>query len=170
MGSRIIFEPAMTFDGESFLGEAERAASGASSAEGESRNVLSLVLEDESYGLQLGDVREVAKVSAVTPVPGLPSTILGAMNLRGEILPIADVRPLLGLSQGRVEDTSRLVVVSSSAGRIGLLVDAIGDILDVRVPSGAPSAPEFVLFQAVRPEGLLSVLDLPRILSALLGT
>jgi purine-binding chemotaxis protein CheW len=130
--------------------------------------VITFAWGTEMYGVPLVDVCEVARLGSITPFPGLPATLLGAVNLRGEVLPVTDVRGFLNLEPSPPTHRSRLIVVPHHAERVGLLVDSIGDVLDVPVPDRPTTVPELVTGQTVLPDGrLLSVLDVPRALATL---
>ena len=87
-------------------------------------------LNDTSLALHMTAVREVDRVGRVTPVPGAPAFLSGLINLRGEILPLIDLRVLLGLPGADSPISSRLVVAQSDPGEppFALLVDELGGI------------------------------------------
>src|SRR5262245_27747429 len=154
----------MTLDTELLLAQAEGAifVQAAASA-APSLTVITFTLGAELYAVPLAEAREVARVGGITPVPSLPPALLGAMNLRGEILAVADLRPLLGLEPGRVTPTSRLVIVTHGGEPIGLLVDGIGDVFDVPVGQRASAPSDLIAAQTVLPDGsLLNLLDVRR--------
>ena len=160
----------MPLDTEKIFAQAEGAASKQTdAAEGSFLSVITFLWDKELYGLPVSDVREVNRVSisSVTPVPGLPPTLLGAMNLRGEILPVADLRPLLGLALNQNTLTSRLIIVDYGSEHVGFLVDAVNDILEIPVPTGSAAVSDLIAGQMVLPGGqLLNLLDLKRALVA----
>ena len=77
----------------------------------------------EDYALPVESVREVAELGDVTPVPGAAAAVLGVRNLRGQVLPVADLRALLDLP--RPEPARRLVIVEGPAGQAGFAVDDV---------------------------------------------
>lgn len=79
----------------------------------------------EHYALPVESVTEVAELGEVTPVPGAPAGVLGARNLRGQLLPVIDMAALLGLSRG---NPTRLVVAEQDGRRAGLAVDAVAGV------------------------------------------
>jgi len=91
-------------------------------------------LGDHRYGVALEAVQEVLRPQPVTRVPAGPPALAGLMNLRGHIVPVVDLRVLLGL--GTADETSFLVIVRADDGPVALLVDEIGDV--ERVSEGAP--------------------------------
>jgi chemotaxis signal transduction protein len=160
----------MTFNAEQLLAQAERAAAvqAVTAAEGPALSVITFAWGEDRYALPVGEVLEITKVGPITPLPGLPSTLLGAMNLRGEVLAVADLRPLLGLEPGQPTAVSRLILVPYRAERVGLLVDALGDIFEIATYDRSAGTSELILGRAVLPDvQLVSLIDLNRALRAL---
>jgi purine-binding chemotaxis protein CheW len=79
----------------------------------------------ENYALPVECVTEVAELGDVTPVPGAPTGVLGARNLRGQVLPVIEMATVLGLTSST---PSRLVVAESDGRRAGLAVDAVAGV------------------------------------------
>jgi purine-binding chemotaxis protein CheW len=112
-------------------------------ARGEVLELLTFGLGRERYAIETRFVREVTRLSDLTPVPGAPSFILGITNVRGEVVPVVDVRKLFGVAEKGLTDLSRLVVLGTEATEFGLLADAVHDV--ERLPgSEALDAPESV--------------------------
>ncbi len=88
-------------------------------------------LAAEAYGLRLEEVREVIRVGLITPVPRAPSFVDGVINLRGEVMPVVDLRTRFGLD--RVEPTalSRILITSIAGVHTGLVVDAVDEVRTV---------------------------------------
>jgi purine-binding chemotaxis protein CheW len=130
-------------------------------------------LGDGHYGVALAHVQEVLRPLPVTRLPLAPRSIAGLMNLRGRIVPVVDVRELLGCDA--VPDAAGgLVVVQSDDGPVALLVDAIGDVRRAEAsapPSALPAEPArddggaLVERTLALPGELLVVLDLDRVLA-----
>src|SRR5258706_15693017 len=139
----------MAFDRDELLAAAaqERAGEGASESSSKAFAVLTFFWGEELYALPLGEIREVAKMGPLTPVPGLPAILLGAVNLRGEVLAVADVRTLFGLERGRLAAGSRLVDFPFGAERLGILADPPVEIRELS-PTGAQSMAVQILFLA----------------------
>ncbi len=111
-------------------------------AESAGQQTLVLVsLGAELYGLEVSSVREFAHLRACTPIPGCPTHIAGNMNLRGEILTLIDLRPVLGLTSAEL--LAELVVVQIGSLRFGLLVTEVIDVAKVAITefSGLPANP-----------------------------
>jgi len=110
-----------------------------------SEHLVTFLLADEEYGVDVRLVQEIIRVSAITPVPRAPEFIKGVINLRGRIIPVVDLRRKLGL--GDVDEASRrarVVVVRLRDRMIGVLVDGASQVLKVPV-SVIEAAPEEVL-------------------------
>jgi purine-binding chemotaxis protein CheW len=88
-------------------------------------------LASESFGLRLEEVREVIRVGLITPVPRAPSFVDGVINLRGEVMPVVDLRTRFGLD--RVEPTalSRILIATIAGVNTGLVVDAVDEVKTV---------------------------------------
>lgn len=85
----------------------------------------------QSFSLDIAHVREIRRWSAVTPLPHAPKEVLGVMNLRGSVIPIYDLSARFGL--GPTPENPRNVVVVATIGSqtVGLLVEAVSEILSV---------------------------------------
>jgi purine-binding chemotaxis protein CheW len=80
----------------------------------------------ELFTINLQNVREVFVVESITPVPGMPSGLVGVTNLRGIVIPLLDLRPMFGLN---AEATLRYaVVVKHGNWQAGILVDTVPEI------------------------------------------
>lgn len=91
-------------------------------------------LQDLDFVLPITRVREVLKVQEVTRVPLASSLIAGLINLRGEIVPAVDLRPLLGAAPG-LRSADMLVVVRADEGAFSLVVDEVHDIVELQAES-----------------------------------
>ncbi len=86
-------------------------------------------LAEQGYAIPMQRVLETDRMPRVTFVPGLPSSLRGITNLRGDILPIVDLRQLFGLGETELTAGHRLLVVKSNDdSQVGLIVDALGGL------------------------------------------
>jgi purine-binding chemotaxis protein CheW len=96
-----------------------------------SRQFSTFFVADLFFGVDVLNVQEVLRFQQMTPVPQAPGVIEGLINLRGQIVTAIDMRRRLGLPP-RAGDKSPLnMVVRTSDGAVSLLVDEIGDVLDM---------------------------------------
>jgi purine-binding chemotaxis protein CheW len=83
-------------------------------------------LAGEIFTIELKSVREVFVVESITPVPGMPSGLVGVTNLRGTVIPLLDLRPMFALNAD--EPLQYAVVVKHGNWQVGLLVDTVPEI------------------------------------------
>jgi len=128
-------------------------------------------INDLLLGIEVVKVQEVIRYQWMTVVPLAPGAIEGLINLRGQIVIAIDTRRSLGLP-GKIDDSLPMnVVIKSEDGVVSLLVDDIGDVIDVPldtyapVPDNMPQA-QRELIECVYDlkEGLMLVLDTARVL------
>jgi purine-binding chemotaxis protein CheW len=139
-------------------------------AEVETANLLVCAIADELYALPMPVVREVIRWRAATPIPGTASTVLGVIHHRGAVLPLIDVRAMLGFAPAPPTRSTRLLVVDDNGLQAALVCDAVMDLAEVErstfepPPASLPAArAQFVdalLEWQARPVALLSLADL----------
>jgi purine-binding chemotaxis protein CheW len=106
------------------------AAPAGESSEGEfDEHVVVFPIADDLFGLRLRDVVEIIRLPVLAHMPFGPSSLLGLANLRGVVLPVVDVRGLLGLPPALLRETTRVIVIDSVAPA-GLVVDRIANLLE----------------------------------------
>jgi purine-binding chemotaxis protein CheW len=98
---------------------------------GEMIELVVFVLAGERYGIESRLVREVARLTRFTPVPGTPPFVLGVTSLRGEILALFDLRQLIGVVAVGVTDLGRIVVLGENRREFGLLADSATEIVSL---------------------------------------
>jgi len=93
-------------------------------------------LGEELFGVEVSRTREILSLTPVTKVPQTPEYLLGVINLRGQVVPVVDMRLKLGLSVGEeTEDTCIIVVdvlVDGETITVGALADAVREVMDIR--------------------------------------
>lgn len=103
---------------------------------------LTFQLGDELYGVDILRVQEIKGYTAVTRIPNTPSYIKGVLNLRGTIVPIIELRTKFGMPQVEYTMFTVIVVVVVRERVMGLVVDAVSDVLDIEKKDIQPP-PEF---------------------------
>jgi len=96
-----------------------------------SRQVVCFRVGAESYGVDIRLVREIRAWSPTTNLPNTPEYVRGVINIRGSIVPILDVRARFGQGQTEANKAHVVIVVAIGARLVGLLVDAVSDIVAV---------------------------------------
>lgn len=142
--------------------------------EQEALSVLTFALVNERYALPLNQVREVSRPGSITPLPGLPSTIVGATGLRGEVLAVLDLVQLLGLGEYTPAPGCQMVVVQHGDSAAAFLIDRVEDIDSIpqaalRPPPEGTQERTAMFLQGVAGEGneTIRLLDLPSLLETL---
>jgi purine-binding chemotaxis protein CheW len=128
-------------------------------------------LGDLFLGIEVLQVQEVIRPQAMTRVPLGPKSVRGLINLRGQIVTAIDLRERLGLPARPGEPQAMNVVVRTEEGAVSLLVDEIGDVLEVddelheRLPETVGDAARGLIRGVYKlPSRLLLVLDLSAVL------
>ena len=129
-------------------------------------------LEEETYGINVMQVREVLRYTEIAPVPGAPDYVLGIINLRGNVVTVIDTRSRFGLMEGEVTDNTRIIVIESERQVIGILVDSVAEVVYLRsseidkTPSvGTDESAKFIQGVSNRDGKLLILVDLNKLLS-----
>jgi purine-binding chemotaxis protein CheW len=133
---------------------------------------LTFALGEEQYGIELLKVQEIKGYSPVTPIPNTPDHIKGVMNLRGAVIPIVDLRTRFGMEAIEYTKFNVVIVINVGTRVMGLLVDAVSDVLNVmpgelRPPPdfGARSDTRFISGVASTGDRIAVLLDLQCLLS-----
>jgi len=98
----------------------------------EAGQLLQLVcfnLADEEYGVDINFVQEVIRVQKITPVPQMPPSVLGVINIRGNIVTVFDLRKQFGLPEKPFGEATKILVMRINKTTLGIIVDQILDNL-----------------------------------------
>ncbi|TOP09003.1 chemotaxis protein CheW [Vibrio parahaemolyticus] len=133
---------------------------------------MTFQLEEETYGINVMQVREVLRYTEIAPVPGAPDYVLGIINLRGNVVTVIDTRSRFGLMEGEVTDNTRIIVIESERQVIGILVDSVAEVVYLRsseidtTPSvGTDESAKFIQGVSNRDGKLLILVDLNKLLT-----
>jgi purine-binding chemotaxis protein CheW len=107
---------------------------------------LTVVLENEAYGIGVLKVREIIRMQKITPVPQMPGYVKGVINLRGRVIPVVDLRVKFGVKAEFAERTCIVVVQvklpSDQTVQMGLIVDSVEEVVSLAANEIEPT-PEF---------------------------
>ena len=132
-------------------------------------HLVTFGLGRESYGVPIASVQEIIRADLITRVPGAPGQVRGVINLRGRIIPVVDLRVRFGLPEMEASEEQRIMVVELGEKRLGMLVDAVSQVLRVpaalveEIPEEAICVDEkYILGVGKLEERLIFILDLKR--------
>jgi purine-binding chemotaxis protein CheW len=97
----------------------------------------------ELYGVGIDAVHEIVKVPDITEVPDAPAFLQGVINLRGKIVPVVDLRKRMNLNGKERTKASRVLITENDGRLVGLLVDAVSEVLKV-APESVEAPPEMI--------------------------
>jgi purine-binding chemotaxis protein CheW len=141
-------------------------------ADSELLQLVRFVVGEEEFAVPILSVQEINRMMQITRVPQSPSFVEGVINLRGRIIPVADLRKRFGMEAKDRNSESRIIVVEVEERTLGFVVDRVQEVLRVN-KSIVDSAPEMVTsIDSAYIEGiaklddrLLILLDLTRLFS-----
>ncbi|RDL43427.1 chemotaxis protein CheW [Marinomonas piezotolerans] len=139
------------------------------SKKGELLQYLTFKLLDETYGINVMQIKEVLRYSEIAPVPGAQSYVLGIVNLRGNVVTVIDTRVRFSLPECTISDDTRIIIIEHDGEQIGMLVDAVKEVFYLyqgeieQSPSvGNDEALMFIQGVYQKEEELVILLDLNR--------
>ncbi|MFW6331180.1 MAG: chemotaxis protein CheW [Gemmatimonadota bacterium] len=132
---------------------------------------LTFFLAEEEYGVEILKVSEIIGLMPITRIPNAPAAARGVVNLRGKVIPIMDLRLKFGMEAVEATDETCIVVVQLDGVKIGLVVDRVSEVMDIRgeevdpAPSFGGAATEHLLGIAKSEDGVKLLLDIERVLA-----
>lgn len=143
----------------------------------QNQQYLTFRLGQENFALEITKVREVLDYIHITKVPRTPEFMLGVINLRGNVVPVVDLRLNLGMDAEERTVNTCIVIVEIKVGgddiQIGALADSVQEVVNIE-PENISPAPkigiklntEFIKGMGKRDETFLIILDMDKVLSA----
>ena len=104
------------------------------------RQMVSLKLGNEEFGVDIKNVREIIRLTDITMVPGSPHYVRGVVNLRGDVLPVIDLRSRFGLDYKAPSDSDRIVVITCQNRVTGIIVDSVSEVIQLERSSIEPTS------------------------------
>lgn len=137
-----------------------------------SLQLVSFRLADEEYGIEITKVQEIILLAEITRLPQTPPYLRGLIRLRNTVIPIVDLRLRFGLPEQAPTDDTRIIVVHVAGRLVGMIVDAVSEVLRISRDQISPPPPtvaglgrEYLTGLVKRDKGLLILLEIDRILS-----
>jgi purine-binding chemotaxis protein CheW len=110
---------------------------------GEVFQVVSFHLDREEYGVDISQVQEIIRLVDITHVPRAPHFIDGVINLRGQLIPIIDLRTRFEMPRIEPTKSTRIVVTELAGKRVGIVVDRVSEVVNIPIEN-IEAAPEIV--------------------------
>ncbi len=137
---------------------------------------LTFTLGEEDFGIGILAIREIVGMMPVTTIPQTPEFVRGVINLRGQVIPVVDLRARLGMDAVDATERTCIIVVEIAAGvrnvQIGIIVDSVSKVLNIKADEvddsstfGAKLDTEYILGMAKMDGDVKILLDIDRVLS-----
>jgi len=117
--------------------------------------LVTFKIDTEEYGIKIANVQEINRMTEVTKVPRAPSYIEGIVNLRGNVIPVLDLRKFFNLPEKQLTDATRIIIVDFNGKRTGIMVDSVSEVL--RFEKTLIEAPPDILSNGVDSDYIESV-------------
>lgn len=130
--------------------------------------LISFNLAEEEYGFDIQTVKSIERLLPITRVPNVQNFVNGVINLRGSVIPVVDLRSLIGMGQTQYSDKTRIVITKHNDIEMGFLVEKTNDVIETSWSSIETPPAQFTYLEGiVKFNGrLISLLQL----SKLIGT
>lgn len=99
---------------------------------------LTFSIGDEDYGIEIRYVTEIVGIQKITEVPDMPAFVKGVINLRGNVIPVMDIRRRFRMSDRDYDDRTCVIVVQVEETQVGLVVDTVKEVVDIPPDQVAP--------------------------------
>jgi purine-binding chemotaxis protein CheW len=93
--------------------------------------LVSFMLADEEYGVEVIKVREIIRMPSITKMPNTPHYVEGVINLRGKVIPIISMRRRFGLMDTENSNRTRIIVMDVAGTLTGFIVDAVSEVIRI---------------------------------------
>ena len=102
-----------------------------SSGKDEIIQFVSFTLGSEEYGIEIEKVKEIVRIPEISEIPDAPPVIEGVINLRGEVIPVINLRQRFDIQGEFSGESSRVIIIDVDSKFIGLIVDAVSQVLRI---------------------------------------
>ncbi|CAN2041484.1 purine-binding chemotaxis protein CheW [Candidatus Magnetomoraceae bacterium gMMP-15] len=135
------------------------------------RKIIAFELDDEVYGADVEEVFEIKEMVSIMPIPNVPDFILGLINIRGNVVPVIDLRIIFNLTQKIWDNESRIIIMKEDNLLVGVVVDCVWELLRLpndsfQTPSAAMGKINSQYFKEISlvDQRMIIVLDIKKIL------
>ncbi|MBS4024786.1 MAG: purine-binding chemotaxis protein CheW [Clostridia bacterium] len=137
----------------------------------EELQLVAFTIDHEEFAVDILQVQEIEKIIHITRVPRSPNSLEGVINLRGEVIPVINLRKRLKLPLKANEDNNKIVIVKVNDLTVGIIVDGVSEVVRLKkdMIESSPGLVENIEVNYIKGVGklgerLLILLDLPVIL------
>ena len=106
--------------------------------------LVGFTLGEEDFGVDILSVQEINRVTEITKIPSTPDFVEGVINLRGNVIPVIDLRKRLGMPEREHDKQTRIIVADVEDRTVGLVVDAVSEVIRMDANLVEPP-PEIIL-------------------------
>ncbi|HDQ13665.1 MAG TPA: purine-binding chemotaxis protein CheW [Sediminispirochaeta sp.] len=99
-------------------------------------------ISDEDYGIDISYVTDIIELQKITEVPDMPDYVKGVINLRGQVIPVIDLRIRFGMEVKEYDDRTVITVVKVADQSVGFIVDTATEVQEIPVKQ-IEAAPTF---------------------------
>ena len=119
------------------------AESDSTQMELEEEQLVTFNLDNEEFGLRITDVQEINRLGEITQLPKAPSFVEGVTNLRGDVVPVIDLRKRFNMPPAQRDDRTRIIITDMGGRKTGLIVDRVNEVM--RMPKRCVESAENVV-------------------------
>ena len=130
-------------------------------------------LENEFYGININTVKSIEKIQGITRIPNSPDYVKGVINLRGEVVPVLDLRVRFGLASKEYDSSSRIIILLINDLIIGVIVDSSSEVIQLtqeeidKPPTVSnDNTEDFIMGLGKKDSRLVILLDLLKVLGS----
>jgi purine-binding chemotaxis protein CheW len=120
--------------------------------------LVSFMLAEEEYGVEVLKVREIIRMPSITKMPNMPQYIEGIINLRGVVIPIVSMRKRFNLAENENSSHTRIIIMDVAGSLTGFIVDAVSEVIRIRSSEIQPP-PNMVITGSVGQEIITGVFN-----------
>jgi len=132
--------------------------------------LVSFMLDNEEYGVEVLKVREIIRMPSITQMPNTPSYIEGIINLRGKVIPVISMRKRFGLMESENNSHTRIIIMDVAGSLTGFVVDGVSEVIrihneDIQPPPNMVSgniSQDYITGVFSHADRLLIVMDVDR--------
>lgn len=120
--------------------------------------LVSFMLADEEYGVEVLKVREIIRMPTITKMPNVPQHVEGIVNLRGKVIPIISMRRRFNLMENEIGSQTRIIIMDVAGSLTGFIVDAVSEVIRIHSSEIQPP-PSMVLSGGIGQEFITGVIN-----------